>query len=53
MDIVANHEGITTTALIEREVGRYIRLMKLAALENQRKEEIRKQLQKEKSEKHE
>jgi len=40
MDIAAKLEKISTTALIEREVGRHLRNLKRAASEIKRKKEI-------------
>jgi hypothetical protein len=48
IDAVAANEGISATALIEREVGRYLRLCKKAALEIKRKREIEKRINEEK-----
>jgi hypothetical protein len=42
IDVAAELEGISTTALIEREVGRYLRVLKRVASENKRIQEIKK-----------
>lgn len=48
MDYVAKREGITTTALIEREVGRYLTNLKRAATEMKRRKEIEQRIKEEK-----
>lgn len=48
MDLVARHEGITTTALIEREVGRYLNNLRKVGIELKRRREIERRIKEEK-----